>query len=142
MAQPQILNRVRTALQDSLIVVFTMWLHSVLLTCIFADFAIGRMFTFSITHYSNFVLGGGQLKIILDNICPTAAGLAQQWWNIPVLAKERVLSVCQPVCLSVCMSLCLSVCLSVCMSFCRFFCLPSSAQLATSRLTNISNLFF
>ena len=47
---------------------------------------------------------GGKLKIILDRICPTAAGLAQQWWNKPVLAKERVLSFCQSVYLSVCLS--------------------------------------
>ena len=31
------------ALRDSLIVVFTMWLNSVLLTCLFTDFAIGHM---------------------------------------------------------------------------------------------------
>ena len=53
----------------------------------------------------------------------------------PVLAKERVLSVCQYVCLSVCISLCLSVCLSVCLSFCLSVCPRSSAQLATSRRT-------
>ena len=32
-----------TALWDSLIVVFTMWLDSVLLTCLFTDFGIGCM---------------------------------------------------------------------------------------------------
>ena len=32
-----------TAIQDCLIVVFTMWLDSVLLTGFFADFAIGRI---------------------------------------------------------------------------------------------------
>ena len=76
----------------------------------------------------------GQL-IILHKICPIAAGLAQQGWNKQVLAKERVLSVCQSVCLSVCMSLCLSVCLSVRLSFCLSVCPRSSAQLATRRRT-------
>ena len=32
-----------TALRNSLIIVFTMWLDSVLMTCLFEDFAIGRM---------------------------------------------------------------------------------------------------
>ena len=59
---------------------------------------------------------GGNLKIILDNICPTAAGLAQQWWKKPVLAKERVLYVCQSVCLSVSMPVCLTVSLYVLLS--------------------------
>ena len=44
-----------------------------------------------------------------DNFCPTAAGLAQQWWKKPVLAKESVLSVCQSVCLYVSLSVCMSV---------------------------------
>ena len=39
----------------SLIVVFTMWLDSALLTCLFADFAIDHIKTFSITHYLNFI---------------------------------------------------------------------------------------
>ena len=78
---------------------------------------------------------GGYLKIILDKICPTAAELAQHWWNEPVLAQERVLSVCHSVCLSVCMSLCLSVCLPVWSSFCLSVGPRSSAQLATIKQT-------
>ena len=73
--------------------------------------------------------------MIFDNICPTAAGLTQQWCNKPVMAKERVLFLCQSVSLSVYMSLYLSVFLSVCMSFCLSVCPRSSAQLATSRRT-------
>ena len=68
---------------------------------------------------------GGVLTIILDKICTTAAGLVQQWWNKPVLANERVLSVCQSVCLSVSRSLCLSFCLSVCLAFCLSVCLSA-----------------
>ena len=37
------LNPSPTSLRDSLIVVFTMWLDSLLLTCLFTDFAIGCM---------------------------------------------------------------------------------------------------
>ena len=84
----------------------------------------------------------GDLKLILDKICPTTAGLAQQWWNKPVLAIQKtVLYVFYSFCLSVCISLCLSlpVCLSVSLSFFLSFCLSvcsrSSAQLATSRRT-------
>ena len=38
-----VVEQLHTALQDILIVVFTLWLDAVLLTCLFADFAIGRM---------------------------------------------------------------------------------------------------
>ena len=71
----------------------------------------------------------GVHKVILDKIGRTALGLAQQWWNTPVLAKERVLSVCQYVCLSVSMSLCLSVCLLVCLSI--FLTVRLSALIST-----------
>ena len=60
-----------------------------------------------------------RLKIILDNFCPTAAGLAQQWWNKPVVVKEMVLSLCQSVCLFDSLSVCLSVSLYVFLSVCR-----------------------